>query len=83
MYFLCKLALTLDSIDEQWRFNTILVIDNAPYHRCGDIISKYKALKLPIMFLGPYHFKMAPAELIYSMIKNRDLNPLNTKASSK
>ena len=44
------------------------------------MMGKYSELKVPIMFLGPYQFKLAPVELMFSYIKNRDLNPLNTKA---
>ena len=59
------------------------MVDNAPYHRSRVMMTKYSALKVPIMFLGPYHFKLAPVELVFAFIKNRDLNPLNTKALSR
>ena len=34
------------------------------------------------MYLGPYHFEMAPIERVFSFIKSKDLNKndLNTKA---
>ena len=35
------------------------------------------------MFLGPYHFKLAPMELMFSFIKNRNLNPLRSRANTK
>ena len=35
------------------------------------------------MYLGPYQFKMAPVEHFFAYLKNRDLNPLNTRAYSK
>jgi hypothetical protein len=54
LYFLCKLTKVLDQIDRAWRYTTVLVLDNAPYHRSRDVVAKYEALKLPIMFLGPY-----------------------------
>jgi transposase len=31
------------------------------------------------MFLGPYQYKMAPVELFFAYIKNRDLNTLKTR----
>ena len=80
MYFLCKLVNVLDSVDTSWRENTLILLDNAPYHRAQSIMDKYLDLALPIMFLGPYHYRIAPVELMYSWIKNRDLNPLNTRA---
>ena len=35
------------------------------------------------MFLGPYSFNMAAVEKFFSFIKNRDLNPLATRAFSR
>jgi transposase len=80
MLFLIKLSNYLDEISPKWRSNTIIMVDNAPYHRSKMMMGKYPLLKIPIMFLGPYQFKLAPVELMFSYIKNRDLNPLNTKA---
>ena len=80
MLFLIKLSNHMDTISDNWRQNTIIMVDNAPYHRSKLSMEKYQLLKVPIMFLGPYQFKLAPVELMFSYIKNRDLNPLNTKA---
>ena len=82
MLFLIKLSNFLDSINGKWREKTVIMVDNAPYHRSKYMMEKYELLKIPLMFLGPYQFKMAPVELMFSYIKNRDLNPLNTKALS-
>ena len=35
------------------------------------------------MFLAPYSFNMAAVEKLFSFIKNRDLNPLATRAYSR
>lgn len=78
--FLIKLSNYLDTINTNWRQNTIIMIDNAPYHRGKMIIQKYSQLKIRIMFLGPYQFKLAPVELMFSYIKSKDLNPLNIRA---
>jgi transposase len=59
------------------------MLDNAPYHKSNQNIERFKKLKLPIMFLGPYHFKLAPVELILSYIKNRNLNPSFLKVSTR
>ncbi len=50
------------------------MLDNARYHRSHFILEKFQEFKLPILFLGPYHFSMAPVEFMFSFIKNRDLN---------
>ena len=82
LLFLIKLACYLNSQDSNWRSHTVLMIDNAPYHRSAEMQRAYKQLKLPIMFLGPYQFHMAPVEKVFRYIKNRDLNPLRTRAQS-
>jgi hypothetical protein len=54
MLFLIKLSDHMDTINKNWRQNTIIMVDNAPYHRSKMIMEKYQLLKVPIMFLGPY-----------------------------
>ncbi|CDW82992.1 UNKNOWN [Stylonychia lemnae] len=83
LLFLIKLAHYLNSQRPDWRLNTILLIDNAPYHRSRDMMAAYRKLKLPVMFLGPYQFHLAPIEQVFRFIKNRDLNPLTTRAQSR
>ena len=39
--FLIKLSQYLDTTDENWRQNTIIMIDNAPYHRSKVMMEKY------------------------------------------
>ena len=34
------------------------------------------------MYIGPYHFGLAPVEMFFAFIKIQDLNPLNNKLSS-
>ena len=54
MLFLIKLSNHLDNTVANWRQNTIIMIDNAPYHRSKMMMEKYQVLKVPVMFLGPY-----------------------------
>ena len=58
-------------------------MDNAPYHRSRVMTAWCRDLKLPLMFLGPYQYSMAKIELMFSYMKNRDLNPGKTRAASK
>ena len=37
---------------------------------------------MPVLYLGPYHFGMAPVEMLFNYIKSRDLNPLGSKVRS-
>ena len=54
MLFLIKLSNYLDSINKKWRSSTIIMVDNAPYHRSKLMMEKYELLKVPLMFLKPY-----------------------------
>jgi hypothetical protein len=54
MLFIIKLSNFLDGINHNWRQNTIIMIDNAPYHRSRLMMEKYRVLKVPVLFLGPY-----------------------------
>jgi hypothetical protein len=78
-----KVILRLSFQNDKWRENTVFMLDNASYHRSNKNLERYQKLNIPIMFLGPYHFKMAPAELMLSYIKHRNLNPLNSNITSK
>ena len=81
--FLEKLADRLDTDNPYWRTSSIVLIDNAPYHRSKETREFIARAKVPLMFLGPYQFAMAPAEKLFAFIKARDLNPLLSKAYSK
>lgn len=78
LFYLIKLCEYLDSQDPQWRVDTIIMLDNAQYHRGVFITEKMSRLRIPILYLGPYHFKLAPIEMFFNYIKNRDINPLNS-----
>jgi hypothetical protein len=82
-YFLLKLCFCLNQRDRNWRLKTVISLDNAPYHRSRWIIGKYEAYRLPIMFLGPYQFSMAPMEMVFAYIKQHDLNYMSTAITTK
>jgi hypothetical protein len=82
-FFLTGLCKALDARLINWRSTSTLLFDNASIHRAKDSLQTYEELGLPVMFLAPYSFKMAPVEKLFSYIKNRDLNPLVAKAYSK
>jgi hypothetical protein len=83
LLYIVKLVEHLDSSDPDWRKNTIIMLDNASYHRSTFTKAKLEALKVPIMYMGPYHFRLAPVELFFSFIKGKDLNPFNSRLVSK
>ena len=81
--FLAKLVRHLDVLDSGLRSSTLIMIDNAPYHRSKSTQEFIARQCIPVMFLDPYQFSMAPVEKFFAYIKNRDLNPLMRKAYSK
>lgn len=82
-YFLLKLCIHLNTKDQNWRLKTLIVLDNAAYHRSRQMMDNYRRLKIPIMFLGPYQFSLAPMELMFSYIKQFDINYLQTAVQNK
>jgi hypothetical protein len=81
--FIIKLVEHLNSKNRKWRDNTVIMLDNAPYHRSHYVRSKLTLLKVPLMYLGPYHFKLAPIEVFFSYMKSHNLNPLSSRITSK
>jgi len=81
-FFLTKLCEHLEGEDLEWRRRTVLMLDNANYHRGKPVLEKFKALGAPVLFLGPYHFRMAPVEMAFNFIKGHDLNPLKSALTS-
>lgn len=53
-WFIIKLVEYLDSQDSEWRSNTVIMVDNAQYHRSDATKKLINNLKIPLMFLGPY-----------------------------
>jgi hypothetical protein len=43
-----------DGQDIYWRRNTVIMVDNAQYHRSDATKKLIVNLKVPLMFLGPY-----------------------------
>jgi len=59
------------------------MVDNASYHKSRENLERYEKLGIPMLFLGPYHFRLAPIELMFCYIKERNLNTLFSKVASK
>jgi len=64
-----KLIEYLEAENENWRNTTIILMDNAPYHRSKVFSRAMEFLRVPLVYLGPYQFKMAPVELCFAYIK--------------
>ena len=73
--YLRKLVLKLDQEDAEWRSNTVLLLDNAPYHTSEGTIDLMSGLQVPVLFTGPYSYDAAPIELFFAAFKSQDINP--------
>ena len=74
-----QLVLKLDQEDANWRMNTVLLLDNAPYHTSNGTIDLFEGLNIPVIFTGPYSYDAAPIELLYAAFKSEDVNPNHVK----
>ncbi len=72
-YYLTRLCAHLDHDEPNWRLRTVIMLDNAVFHRTKQTGELIRELKLPVLYLGPYHFRMAPIEMVFNYIKSREL----------
>ena len=75
--YLRQLIRKLEQEDPEWRANTILLIDNAPYHTSESTIELMDGLNIPLLFTGPHSYDAAPIELLFAAFKSKDINPRN------
>lgn len=67
--YLRQLILKLDQEDFNWRDNTVLLLDNAPYHSSESSIELMEGLNIPVLFTGPHSYDGAPVELLFAAFK--------------
>ncbi len=77
--FFHSLARTLDKERPDWRKDTVILMDNAPYHTGGATLKLFERLRLPILFTGPHSYAAAPCELFFASFKAKDINPRMVK----
>ena len=81
--FMVRLSTILDSEDPDWREHTIILLDGASYHVRGDAMKAMGALKIPVVFAGPYAYDGSPAEKLFAHLKVGDLNPACIKTGKR
>ena len=77
---LCSL---LDEDRPGWRQNTVLLLDNASWHRGARAVNAIRQLEIPVMFLPPHAYDVAPVELLFAHLKSGDLNPAGLPTGKK
>ena len=95
--FIQKLVKRLDSIEKEWRKSTVLLFDNAAYHRSSSTMKVLEDHQVPVCFTGPNSYAackfpilnfdpllpIAPVELLFAALKNGNINPRNVPTSKK
>ena len=59
----------LDKKRPKWRDSHVIMIDNAPYHCSKQTLEYMEDQRIPLMFLGPYSYDVAPCELFFARFK--------------
>ena len=73
--FFQNLVSRLDQERPVWRSDTVLILDNAPYHTSTATMNHLKALDVPVLFSGPHSYSASPVELWHAAFKRDDINP--------
>ena len=58
-----------------FRENTILLIDGAPYHRSDETHNFLSNIGIKTVMGGPYGYEAAPIEGFFALLKSKNLNP--------
>lgn len=78
-----RLTAILDGEDPDWRDYTIIVLDGASYHIRGDALKAMAALRVPLVYAGPYGYDGSACEKLFAHLKVGDLNPAGIKTGKK
>ena len=82
IYFMA-LVKKLDKIRPNWREKTVVLLDGASYHNSKPTIQIFEQFKIPVMFLAPHSYNVAPCELYFAWFKKADINPRKLKQSKR
>ena len=74
MLFMKHLIAQLDLETPGWQANTIILADNAPYHRGVDIRSHLRKMQVPFSFSAPYSYSASAIETLFAHLKLGEIN---------
>ena len=81
--FLMSLSNMLDYEKPEWRTETIILLDNALYHKSEQTAAAIKKLGIRVCYSGPYAFSSAPVEQLFALLKRGELNPLKLELGKR
>ena len=73
--FFRQLVKKLDAERPGWRENTIILLDNAPYHSDKATLKLLAGLQVPVCYTGTHSYDACPAELLFAAFKSKAVNP--------
>ena len=65
----------LDNENRNWRRNTVIMLDNATYHKCQSVLEIFENTETAVIFTGPHSYDASPCELYFAAFKAADINP--------
>ena len=74
MLFMRHLVAKLDQETPGWQENSVILLDNAPYHVSADARTYLRKMQVPIMYTAPYSYSASPIESLFSILKLGELN---------
>ena len=73
--FLRHLIRLLDRDRPGWQEDSVILLDNASWHKSEAMLSRLARMNLPIIFSGPFSYAAAAVETVFAALKLGDLNP--------
>jgi hypothetical protein len=70
-----ELVKMLDIEDQNWRQNSVLIIDNVKYHKSKKLKESLRKMKIPVLYPSPYSPMVLSVEMLFGLIKTGDHNP--------
>lgn len=71
--FFKALVNKLDKERNGWRSDTLIILDNAPYHSCGSSLKLFEEMNIPLCFTGPHSYDASPSELCFAHFKKESI----------
>ena len=77
LMFLSRLASLLTQENADWRSNTVILLDGAPYHKSEETKAHMIKLGLTVCFTAVACYDSSPIEFFFAWFKKEELNPEN------
>ena len=81
--FMVQLVKTLNQERPDWRKDTIILHDNAPYFKSVKMRRTLESLDIPMLFTGQHSYAAVPIELWFAAFKRDDINPRHIPTGKK